>query len=119
MINIRIICMLLLITALSYHPPAFSAQFNFTPRSSAEVEYTDNVDLTEDDKEDDFITTVSAGFTAQLLGKTSGLELSFDPAYVFYEDFTGNDGWRLPAAKPSSRRPTPAGQGPIFRGINR
>jgi hypothetical protein len=76
---------------------AFSAQFNFTPRSSVEVEYTDNVFLTKNDTEDDFITILSAGFTAQLLGRTSGLEVSFDPGYVFYQDFTENDGWRLPA----------------------
>jgi hypothetical protein len=76
----------------------FAAQFNFTPRSSAEVEYTDNVFLTKNNTENDITTTLSAGFTAQLLGRTSGLELSFDPAYVFYEDFTENDGWRLPAS---------------------
>ena len=97
MINIRIICMLLVIAALSLNPPAFSAQFTFTPRTSAEVEYTDNVFLTKNNTEDDFITTLSAGFTAQLLGRTNGLEVSFDPGYVFYQDFTENDGWRLPA----------------------
>lgn len=76
---------------------AFSAQFNFTPRTSAEVEYTDNVFLTKNNTEYDIITKLSAGFTAELLGKSSGLQLSFDPAYVFYKDFTKNDGWRLPA----------------------
>ena len=60
-------------------------------------EYTDNVFLTNDNTEDDFITTLSAGFTAELLGRTSGLELSFDPGYVFYRDFTENNTWRLPA----------------------
>ena len=86
-----------MIAALSLNPPAFSAQFTFTPRTSAEVEYTDNVFLTKNNTEDDFITTLSAGFTAQLLGRTNGLEVSFDPGYVFYQDFTENDGWRLPA----------------------
>ena len=94
----RTISLVLLIAALSHNPMAFSAQFNFTPRSSVEVEYTDNVFLTKNNTENDFITTLSAGFTAQLLGRTSGLELSFDPGYVFYEDFTENDGWRLPAS---------------------
>lgn len=97
MTNIRTISLVLLIAVLSYNPMAFSAQFNFTPRSSAEVEYTDNVFLTKNNTENDVTTTLSAGFSAQLLGKTSGLDLSFDPAYVFYKDFTKNDGWRLPA----------------------
>ena len=96
MINIRIICMLLMVASLSHIQMAHSAQFNFTPRASVEGEYTDNVNLTEDDKKDDFITTVSAGFTAQLLGKTSGAELSSDPSYVIYKDNTDDNGWRIP-----------------------
>ena len=94
----RTISIVLLIAALFHTPMAFSAQFIFTPRVSAEGEYSDNVFLTNDDTENDFITTLSAGFTAGLLGRTSGLELSFDPGYVFYQDFTENDTWRLPAS---------------------
>ena len=93
----RTISLVLLIAALSHNPMAFSAQFNFTPRSSVEVEYTDNVFLDDNNTEDDFITILSAGFTAELLGRTNGLSVSFDPGYVFYQDFTENDGWRLPA----------------------
>ena len=93
----RTLSLVLLTAILSHSPMAFSAHFNFTPRSSVEVEYTDNVFLTKNNTEDDFITILSAGFTAQLLGRTSGLALSFDPGYVFYQDFTENDGWRLPA----------------------
>jgi hypothetical protein len=58
------------------------------------VEYTDNVFLSEKNEEDDYITSVSAGFTAALLGKTSGLEISYDPSYVFYDEFDEKDGWR-------------------------
>jgi hypothetical protein len=76
---------------------AFSAQFRFTPRASVQGEYTDNVFLTKDNTDDDFITRISAGFTAELLGKTNGLSLSFDPGYVFYQDFTEKNTWRLPA----------------------
>ena len=90
--------MLLLISALYPIPMAYSAQINFTPRASAAEEYTDNVFLDDDNTEDDFITILSAGFMAQLLGRANGLELSFDPAYAFYQEFTENDGWRLPAS---------------------
>ena len=76
---------------------AFAAQFLFTPRASVNQTYTDNLFLTENNRDDDFITDVSAGFTAQLLGRTSGLDLSFDPGYVFYQEFNENDTWRLPA----------------------
>jgi hypothetical protein len=73
---------------------AFSLQYTFQPRVSASQEYTSNVDLTEDDEEDEWITIVSPGFTAAALGKTGGLEVSYDPAYARYEDADENDGWR-------------------------
>ena len=64
--------------------------------ATATSEYTDNVNLTKDDKQDDFILVVGAGFTASLLGKTSGAELSFDQRYAFYNEDTDNDAWRIP-----------------------
>jgi hypothetical protein len=75
-------------------PEAFSLQYTFQPRISASEEYTSNVFLSEDNEEDDYITIVSAGFTAAALGKTGGLEVSYDPAYTKYYDFDENDGWR-------------------------
>jgi hypothetical protein len=73
---------------------AFSLQYTFQPRVSASEEYTSNVFLSPDNEEDDWITIVSAGFTAAALGKTGGLEVSYDPAYAKYYDFDENDGWR-------------------------
>ena len=72
---------------------AFSLQYTFQPRISASEEYTSNVFLSNDDEKDDWITTVSAGFTAKAIGKTGELEVSYDPAYSFYQDFDENDGW--------------------------
>ena len=82
---------------LTLATPALPAQFLFSPRSFVRGEYTDNVFLLEDDREEDFLTEVSAGFKAQHLGKASGLELSFDPAYVWYLEFIEQNTWRLPA----------------------
>ena len=86
-----------LVTLVSLSSGTFAAQFNFTPRASAQEEYTDNVFLTDDNTEDDFITRVSAGFIAELLGKTSGVSLSFFPGYNWYEEFDENNTWNLPA----------------------
>jgi opacity protein-like surface antigen len=94
----KIASSIILLTILLIATKAFSAQFLFTPRTSATEEYTDNLFLTKDDKEDDFITTVSAGFTTELLSQTSGLSLSCDPGYVFYQDFDENNTWELPAS---------------------
>ena len=68
---------LLLISLIS--ASAFAAQYNFTPRVSARETYTDNVFLTDKNKEDDFITDVSAGGTFSILGKTNGMIFDFDP----------------------------------------
>ncbi len=76
---------------------AFAAQFNFTPKVFARETYTDNVFLTENDKEDDFITSVSAGGTFQALGKTSGLKLVSNPSYQWFANETSDDYWRVPA----------------------
>jgi len=91
----RLLTIGVLITAMALNSQAFSAQFIFTPRTSVQETYTDNLFLTEDNTEDDFITTVSAGFAAQLLGKTSGLDFSFDPNYEFYHNFNEFDAWGL------------------------
>jgi hypothetical protein len=73
---------------------AMCAQLLFTPRISVTQEYNDNIDLDRRNKQDDFITTVSPGFTAELLGQTAGLSLIYDPAYLFYADNSDNDYWR-------------------------
>jgi hypothetical protein len=72
---------------------AFGAQFSFTPRLSLKEEYNDNIELDRKDKKDDFITTVSPGFTAELAGQTDGLRLSYDPSFSFFADHNENDGW--------------------------
>jgi hypothetical protein len=76
---------------------AFSAQYTFRPRVSARETYTDNVFRTENNTESDYITDISAGGDLQVRGKTSGMGLSFDPAFVTYADGSKDDTWRLPA----------------------
>jgi hypothetical protein len=73
---------------------AYGIQYTFQPRASASEEYTSNVFLTKDNEKDDFITIGSLGFTAAALGKTGGLEVSYDPAYTKYNDYHENDTWR-------------------------
>jgi opacity protein-like surface antigen len=73
---------------------AFAVRWTFQPRVSGTEEYTSNVFLSEDNEEDDWITTFSAGFTAQALAKNSELQVDYEPSYSFYKDFDENDGWR-------------------------
>jgi hypothetical protein len=91
--KIKTICLPAILLTLLTASTAFSLQYTFQPRTSASEEYTSNVFLSEDNEKDDYITTVSTGFTAKALGKTGELEVSYDPAYSFYKNFDENNGW--------------------------
>jgi Putative beta-barrel porin 2 len=73
---------------------AAAFQATFLPRMSVSGEYTDNYYLSEDAEEDEFITVISIGFTTELLWQHSGIEISYDPAYAIYNEFSENDTWR-------------------------
>jgi len=77
---------------------ALGYQVTFEPRVSVSEEYSDNIYLTQEDPHADFITTVTPGFTAQLLTRRSGVELSYDPGYAMYADHSENDTWRHDAS---------------------
>jgi hypothetical protein len=95
--RLKTTCFLILAISFFMNTRAFSLQYTFQPRASASEEYTSNVYLSHNDEKDDFITIASLGFTVAALGKTGGLELSYDPAYTKYQDFTENDTWRQDA----------------------
>lgn len=90
----RIVIILAACTFLLSISSAYGFQATFTPRIAVGEEYTDNYFLTKGNKTDEFITTISPGFTAQLLGKTSGAEISYDPEYAVYDKYTENNTWR-------------------------
>jgi hypothetical protein len=71
-----------------------AAQFTLTPRASVSQEYTDNVFLTDENTEHDWITGVSLGLTAALLERTWGASLSYDPQYRMYAEESYDDVWR-------------------------
>jgi hypothetical protein len=93
----KIVGLVIPITVFLITIDAFAAQYNFTPRAAVRETYNDNIFLTDKNKEDDFITSLSAGGTFQALGKTSGLELISDPSYQWFADNTSDDYWRVPA----------------------
>jgi hypothetical protein len=91
--KVKTVCLSAMLFTFLMASTAFSLQYTFQPRVSTSEEYTSNVFLSEDNEKDDWITTVSAGFTAGAIGKTGALEVSYDPAYKFYRDYDENDGW--------------------------
>jgi hypothetical protein len=85
---------LLLLSLILVAGAALAAEINFTPRTSVEERFSDNIYLDKNNKKSDFITTPSVGFTTELLGQTTGLSLSYDAGYNFYAEYDENDGWR-------------------------
>lgn len=73
-------------------------QSTFTPSLSISEEYTDNVFLTENNEEYDYITSISPGFTFQIFEKRYGASLSYNPSYVHYDRFRENNTWRQNAS---------------------
>jgi hypothetical protein len=75
---------------------SFGYNATFLPRLSAHGEYTDNVFLTQDNnlKEDDYITTITPGFTGELTGKQGNASLSYDASYASYNRYDEFNGWR-------------------------
>jgi len=90
-IILAVICTFFLFTSIS-----FGYNLTFTPRLSVNGEYSDNILLTENNdlKEDDYITTISPGFSAELIGKKGDATISYDPSYAFYDQFDEFNGWR-------------------------
>ncbi|MBW2741030.1 MAG: hypothetical protein JRE64_19780, partial [Deltaproteobacteria bacterium] len=77
---------------------ADSYQATFTPRISVSEEYTDNHFLTDDNKEHEYITIASIGFIAEVLGRSNGMSISYDPSYSWHDRYSDNDAWSHRAA---------------------
>ncbi|QTA85538.1 outer membrane beta-barrel protein [Desulfonema magnum] len=73
------------------NPARAGYQKLFTPRISVNTEYSDNLSLSKDNKTEDFITVISPGFTAQILGKTRALTFSYDLGYSSYDKLIENN----------------------------
>jgi len=93
MIKTQVLLTIAVVLVLTITPCAYSAQLNFTPVLKVSEEYNDNIFLLPDDEEDDFITKVTFGGTIELLGRTSGLEITYLPFYEWFNDFSDLDGW--------------------------
>ena len=85
------ICIFFLTTSMSFGYTA-----TFLPRLSVNGEYTDNIFLTGNDSsiDEDVITTITPGFSAEILGKNKGVNMSYNAAYAIYKNYDEFNGWR-------------------------
>jgi hypothetical protein len=59
----------------------------FTPRISVSADFTDNLFTSKSNRETEYITVISPGFTLELLEKDKGASLSYDMGYSCYDRF--------------------------------
>src|SRR5690606_825780 len=64
-----------------------------TPRVGVQGAYTDNVRLTQDNRESDFVTRVYAGVDAMLNSPRAQGSLQVEASYDFYADSDDLNGW--------------------------
>jgi hypothetical protein len=69
----------------------FLSQFH--PYITVKEEYNDNLDLTPNNKKDDFITTVQPGIKYSNMGPASGVELDANVGYAMYARETDYNYW--------------------------
>lgn len=71
--------------------PSKRYRIRITPKISIKAEYDDNIFLLKNNKEGDFITTVSPGLLMSIDSGKTGLELEYTFGWVKYRDFSEND----------------------------
>lgn len=79
---------------LTANIPLAIAVIDITPEFTASEEYTDNLNLTNDNEEHEFITLLSPGATIDFRGRSANLALSYNPTYAIYSRFSENNAWR-------------------------
>lgn len=83
-----------------------TAVVTFDPRISVGNMFTDNIDLTPDDEEHDFITTLSPVINLSMAERFSNLSLFYSPTYASYLRFPENNTLRHNASIDGSRQIT-------------
>jgi len=81
-----------------------AAVVTFDPRVSVGNMFTDNIDLTPDDEEHDFITTLSPEINLNMTDRFSILSLFYSPTYASYLRFPENNTLRHNASLDFSRQ---------------
>ncbi len=85
---------LVLVIVFMFCDNAIAFETNLTPRMTLGGQYSDNIDRTPNNAEEDYISSVSPGATLGLRAATAALTIAYDPAYVQYKEHSERDQWR-------------------------
>jgi len=82
--NIWFIVILLVGVTFQSAQEGKAGEFEFDFSTSLAERYDDNIYLTEDDEEEDFITSLTPGFSISYLTPSTNLTASYNPEFEFY-----------------------------------
>jgi hypothetical protein len=92
---VRKLLVLITITiSIAIIPTADAALFQYTPELILSKTHTDNLFLSPDNEQWSYINSVGLNITAEILGRTSGLSINYNPTYNTYSEFEEFDYWR-------------------------
>lgn len=73
---------------------AFPLVIDMIPELRINTEYTDNVDLTGEDRTASFVTVISPGFTTDIAGEHGTASLSYNIGYSIYSESSDQNAFR-------------------------
>jgi hypothetical protein len=83
-----------IILSLCIIPSANAALMQLTPEMIVSKTYTDNLFLSPDDKQWSYINSVGLNLTTDVLWRTAGIRINYNPSYLSYSRFEDYDYWR-------------------------
>lgn len=86
------------VLSLCIIPIANAALVQFTPELIVSETYTDNLLLTPDNEQSTYITSVGLNLTTDVLWRTAGIRINYNPSYNAYSEFEEYDYWRHAAS---------------------
>lgn len=88
----------LVVLSLFISPTANAALFQFRPELIVSKTYTDNLSLSPDNEQWTYINSVGLNLTTDVLWRTAGIRINYNPSYEAYSEFEEYDYWRQGAS---------------------
>jgi hypothetical protein len=94
----KLLLLLIVILSLSTIPAADAARVQYTPELFVSKTHTDNIFLSPDNEQWTYINSVGLNLTADVLWRTAGISVNYNPSYNEYSEFEDLHYWRHAAS---------------------
>jgi hypothetical protein len=90
----KIVITISVVLSLCFIPTVDAAQVLFTPELVFSGAYTDNLFLESENEDWDYITTAGVDLTNEILWRSAGIRLNYNPSYNMYTEHKALNYWR-------------------------